>query len=209
MKLHGTLPEGMVDHGVFVEPEGVAATPTPEAAEAQVTRLAAAKTTVDERLALLLERVKTGSTDPVEISGLSALAEESARLANELATAQREMKEEEATQARSDHAAHSQRFKEVVAEARVQRETFAMLFKECCLTLGTICALATEGARLSNQLVHPLLGLLPEQRAGVQEISTHPNPLPALLDSGLKPDIGFGHNVKVVIVPLHPFGGKK
>jgi hypothetical protein len=75
------------------------------------------------------------------------------------------------------------------------------LYKEACVTLGELCANVDEVTKLANSFVG-VAGMLPTDRNAVTEMSEDPNPLPALLDSGLSPTTGFGWNLRISVVPL-------
>ena len=89
--------------------------------------------------------------------------------------------------------------------APTRPRTLVLSFGTCRNTLSSalpsFCASVDEATRLANSFA-TRLGMLPLDAQTVRDLSTDPNPLPTLLDGGLKPVEGYGWNLRLNIVPL-------
>ena len=175
--LHGALPEGWRDpHGVFrTEPGGTIL--APDDPSAACDRLAAAKATVDQRLTALLEKVRSGETDPRVHADLATAAETSASLSRELKAAQREAEEQQNTLQAQQSRDRRQRLETALTQAAEQKKIFAAMFRATCLALGEYCAAIDTATTLANSLATQL-GVAPLDKNRIAEVQKDLTPSP-------------------------------
>ena len=186
------------DHGVFT---ASAPPSTIEGAKLRCAQLQAQKDALDHRLSPLLDKVQDGSATAEELALVPDLAEDTRIVAARLHHATVELRVIEEQQTRQEASTARSRFAFLVAEDRQQRAKFARLYRDCCITLGRLCAGVDEASALANASIG-IAGMLPLDRNAVTEMSEDPNPLPTLLDNGLAPTVGFGWNLRIAVVPL-------
>jgi hypothetical protein len=192
------------DHGVFSS--GSFTTPPPttiETAKLKRDQTAAQKAELDARLAPLLDKIQAGTATAEEMSVVTELAEDSRILADRLHHANVELRVAEEKAGREQTATARARFNYLVANSRQRRDQFNRLYREASIALGALCANVDEATQIVNSFAAgSVVGLVPLDRNAVTEMSENPDPLPALLDSGFAPTVGFGWNFRLAIVPL-------
>jgi hypothetical protein len=192
------------DHGVFTAPPPA----TIETATLSRDQLVAQKSELDARLAPLLDKIQAGAATPEEMTLVTELAEDSRILTDRLQRARVELTVAEEKQARQQAATKRDRFDDLVIESRRKRAKFFQLYRESCLLLGELCANVDEATQIANSFIG-VAGMDPVDKNAVTEMSEDPNPLPALLDSGLTPTVGFGWNLRLSIIALQKKGETK
>jgi hypothetical protein len=195
VRFHGDVPPA------FRDPQPV----TVEAAKLNVTKLVAQKDQLNATLEPLLDKIQAGSATPEEMTVVAELGEDARIVANRLHQAQVQLTVAEEKQARQQAATKRERFDRLVIDTRQKRSEFARLYREACIVLGSLCANVDEATALANASIG-IAGMLPLDRNSIAEMSENPDPLPALLDSGLSPTTGFGWDFRIAVVPLQKKG---
>jgi len=181
--VHGDLPEGVRDHGVFAAPADAAAEAHSRllAARNKVAELRTAKATADRTLKCAVQK-DDGRVD------LNALSRTVHRLAKELAGAEEELEKAEAVRAAWAREHQRMRFAAIQGALREARQQFAEHYREAALALGHYYALGTEARELANSLADRLgnggIYYSPDLKNVLAEASEDPNPLPALREAG-------------------------
>jgi len=186
---------------------GIAALEEPEAVTVETLRLSIAKLEAEtahlkKRIEPLLERMQSGEAAAEELIALPELSEDARLIGDRLRVARVELQIAEQKQQREQAEAKRNRFDDLVTETRRRRSEFVRAYREACMILGSLCANVDEATSIANSLVS-VAGMMPEDRNKIAEMSERLDPLPSLLDSGLKPTTGFGWDWRhLMVIPL-------
>lgn len=210
-RFHGGLPEGWRDHGVFETQTNAVTNATAEylAATAEVEDLSTKKAAHNAKFSALVDKVKSGQATSAETLSLPDVAADSKRLAHELADARSALTLAAQKKDATERAVAHEGLDSAVESAEEHRAEFEEHYRKSCIALGAYCAFVERAGTALNRIGRGLpFGAMPEERRKVEEISKHPNPLPALLDAGYDGTKGFGWNIQISVVPVLPKNGE-
>lgn len=176
---------------------------TANRSEAQSRRdsLAVKQRDLAKEISSLSLQATAGQSEGLET--LPELAREKAAADQGLVAAERELQHSENALQQTLSKARRERFDEALDEGHKARAEFVELFGQACVALGRYYSLSEEATGLCNVLAHPQLGVWPEHRNLLAELTRSLEPL-RLIPEGFEQWHGYGWNQSIVLVAVRP-----